>query len=276
MIAYIPTRGTARLRSHLLADKLGLDFVLVCDTANQKRHIHKDYKVPNSNIKICAGATGPPTGAAYKRDYISRKLAAKGKWMLWLDDNLQYLTCLNPKLSSDKLDFEDKSVNWREEFKNMATKKQVWKYLNETMDYADELGTINAGFSGEENYFFRANKWALWTYVRTQFSLYKNDKSLWLPKKFIMLEDMYKSIDVVARYGHAIVNRHLKPMKTPFEEGGIGSLEYRLPYLRQNCKWFMQEYPGLLSYLKGRDYHVTFAKRSQKSITAWRKENGYV
>jgi hypothetical protein len=275
MIAYIPTRGTDRLRAHLLADKLGMDFVLICDNAKQKRHIHHDFKVPKSNIVVCPNSPGPPTGAAFKRDYISCKLAAKNKWMVWLDDNVQHLTCIPYNLSTTKLDFNDKSVDWRKEFRHIATKKQVWKYANETIAYAEELGTINCGFSTDENYFFRSNKWNLWGYCRTQFSIYKNDRSGWAPTKQMMFEDMYKSVDVVARYGCVVINRHMKPIKPEFESGGIGSLEYRIPHLVNDCKWLMDTYPGLLRYSKGRDYHVTFAKRSHNTVNKWREANGY-
>lgn len=276
MVAYIPTRATPRLRAHHLAKELDLDYRLVCDDNLQARHLQHEYKIPTKNIIIAEGAPGPPYGAAYKRDFICTEVAPVDEWLIWLDDNVSHLTCLDPELSSSKLNFNNKDIDWRKEFANVATPEQVWHYVEETMQNAELLGTINCGFSTDDNFYFRARKWQFYGYCRSQFTMYKNDGSSWMPIKRMMFEDMYKTVDVVARYGCVVINRHIKPIKPMFEAGGIGTLEERKPALIHNCQWLMSEYPGLLTYSKGREYHVTFAKRSQKTVDQWRREHGYL
>jgi hypothetical protein len=106
VLAYILTRVTPRLRSHELARYLGMRPMLVCDNLYQaKALMRQPYRLPADNIIVVPGAPGPPTGAAFKRDYVCRKVAAEGEWMAWLDDNVSCLTGLPPFLSADRLDF---------------------------------------------------------------------------------------------------------------------------------------------------------------------------
>jgi hypothetical protein len=283
--AYILTRATPRLRSHDLAASLGLCPILVCDDGEQRSRLIRQFGVSSKHILVCEGAPGPPTGAAFKRDWIAREVAPRGKWLVWLDDNVEYLTGLPPRLSKDRIFLDQpcprlidgRKWAWREAFAYRLTKSDIWCYIRETLNEAERLGTINCGFATEENYFFRARKWQTFGYCRSQFTLYKNDGSGWMPYPGMMFEDMYKTADVIARYGCVVVNRHMKAVKPVlFEPGGIGSLEERKPHLVENCRWLMDHYPGLLRYSKGRDYHVTFAKTSFRTVNNWRRENGYL
>jgi hypothetical protein len=287
VLAYILTRVTPRLRSHELARYLGMRPMLVCDNLYQAEALMRQpYRLPADNIIVVPGAPGPPTGAAFKRDYVCRKVAAEGEWMAWLDDNVSCLTGLPPFLSADRLDFSAPPPSseagktaglssWRTAFAHRLDRGEVWHYVNETISRAEKLGTINCGFSTQDNYYFRFRKWPFVGYCRTQFTLYKNDGSAWAPCPEMMWEDMYKTIDVVARYGCVVVNRHLKAVKPLFEAGGIGSLAERKPHLVKNCRWLMTNFPGLLRYNKGRDYDLTFALTTEAGVARWRKENGY-
>jgi hypothetical protein len=261
----------------------------VCDNAAQSSRLTSQFGISRKHILVCDGSPGPPTGAAFKRDWIAREVAPRGKWLVWLDDNVECLTGLPPELSKDRISFDEPppgprilpdyqtaSITWREAFAHRLTRSEVWHYIDETLKEAERLGTINCGFATEENYFFRARKWQIFGYCRSQFTLYKNDGSGWMPYPGMMFEDMYKTVDVVARYGCVVVNRHMKAVKPLFEPGGIGGLEKRKPHLVENCRWLVNHYPGLLRYSKGRDYHVTFAKTSFRTVNNWRMENGYL
>jgi hypothetical protein len=106
VLAYILTRVTPRLRSHELARYLGMRPMLVCDNLYQAESLMRQpYRLPTDNIIVVPGAPGPPTGAAFKRDYVCREVASVGEWMAWLDDNVSCLTGLPPFLSADRLDF---------------------------------------------------------------------------------------------------------------------------------------------------------------------------
>jgi hypothetical protein len=278
VIAYVLTRATPRLRAHHLAKKLGLEARYVCDDKVQARRLTTEYGLPRQSVIVVDGSPGPPTGTAYVRDYICRHIAPKDQWFAWLDDNVSAITGLPPGYSKAKinLDVPPKGGTWRDLFAHELTPDEVWYYLNETVSEAERLGTIDCGFATEENYYFRARKWQYFGYCRAQFGLYRNDGSGWMPEHSGAFEDFPKSVDVVVRYGCILINRHLKPIKPQFEAGGIGTLAERLPHLRESCAWLMAQYPGLLAYSKGRDYHLTFAKRSLKTVAEWRRKNGYL
>jgi hypothetical protein len=271
MKAYILTRAAPRLRAHHLAARLGLDPTFVCDTGAQADLLVGNFGIPSSRIVVNHGSPGPPCGAAYQRHYVGTQLAPRGEWWVWLDDNVSHLSGLPPRYSRDELDLrrDPPAGTWRGLFAHRLAPDEVWKHLHQTIEAAERRNTIFAGFSTESNFFFRRRKWQLFGYVRTQFALYKNDGSGWYPTPDMMFEDMYKTVDVAARYGCVVVNRHMKPYKPAFESGGIGSLDQRRPWLAKNCAWLMSQYPGLLRYSKGRDYHVTFRVHSEAGMRRW-------
>jgi len=281
MKAFIVTKGVAsRFKVLPVIERHGWDAVFCCDSNKQRNRLIR-LGVDKSAIAV---TNLPPIGiqgVSRARDYVCRHLMPKNKWSVWIDDNVSSVTGLPPSLSTDRVEFEGET-DWRKAFEKTLTRKGLRSYFDETIAYADELGTIFCGMANENNYFFRKLKWQYFGYCRTQLALYKNDGSSWFPFKTMMLEDLAKSIDVVCRYGTVLINRHVKPVKNAFEKGGIGSFEKRLPWLQDNCKRLMKMYPGLLRYAKGTDYgsgatdfHLTFAKRSQKTINQWRKEHGY-
>lgn len=277
VVAYIPTRGTPRLRAHKLAQSLGMDYRLVCDSDEQADYIARTFGTPRSKILSVGSCPGPPTGAAFKRHVVATQIAPVGRWMVWLDDNVTHLSGLPAGGDiPDKIDIAADSEGWRRRFSEVASSDVVWSHVVQCVERAESRGTINCGFATESNYFFRSRRWQDFGYCRSQFTLYKNDGSAWAPTPTMMWEDFYKTVDVVARYGSVVIDRHLKAEKPHFEVGGIGSLAFRLPHLAADCRYMMDKWPGLLSYLKGRDYQLTFAKRSFKTVNEWRKLNGYL
>jgi hypothetical protein len=264
-------------------ENYGWEPTFVCDTLKQKGQLQK-LGVDHLNISV-SGITGAGiTGVSQARDYVAEFLMPLNEWCLWIDDNVERITGIPFGLSEDRLDFDNTKYDWRSLFDQTLSRNCLQAYIDETIEEAERRGTICAGFATEYNYFFRSKKWRYFGYCRTQFSLYKNDGSTWFPFETMMLEDMYKSLDVVARYGQVVINRHLKPVKQQFEAGGIGSLAERLPHQQENCSRLYEMFPGLVKYPKTKEVegvdadrnHLTFAKISHKTVNKWRKENGYL
>lgn len=269
---------------------MGIDYVLCCDNADQEQLLKYNHGVPADKIVVLNTPVEELTkmsAIAWIRDKIAKEIMPQGQWSIWIDDNVSDFTCLpNPLMFGNKIDYfndqltvSGEPVSWREAFKHVATKDEFARVLENTITEAEDHGTIFAGFAIETNPMFRCNKWQRFGYARTQFALYKNDGSSWYPKEFrdgtCVFEDMYKSIDVVCRYGSIVINRYAKPLKIPFEAGGIGTFKEREPFLIKNCQTLMKMYPGLLSFVRDTDYQVTFAKRSINTVNIWRRENGF-
>jgi hypothetical protein len=300
MRCFTVTRGCARrFRVLKVIEKYGWEPTFVCDTAEQKHDLIA-CGVGRNDIVISDVLPGSGIqGVSLARDFVCRRLMPKEEWCVWIDDNVEKVTGLRPELSCDQIDFDTPPgyqpssrmlslprtpPSWRQEFEHVLGHDELDVYICQTIDRAEQLGTIFCAFANETNYFFRRNKWQDFGYCRTQLALYKNDGSTWMPFDTMMLEDLYKSADVVARYGSVVVNRHVKPIKPMFEEGGIGSFKRRLPWLKENCRRIMALYPGLLKYsgngkvygLNATDYHLTFAHRSFRTVDKWRRDNGYL
>lgn len=285
---YIVTKANPqRFRIPALIHKYHWTPTYLCDTQEQRKSLI-DLGIPPSSIHVLGQSpSNPVTGAALARDYLCRHLMPKDQWSIWIDDNVERITGLKPEQSNGNLPMFSESVptNWRKAFQHELTPSELNHYLVETITRAEQTGTIFCGFATETNHFFRRVKWRDLGYCRTQFALYKNDGSSWYPFRDCMIEDLYKSIDVVTRYGQIVINRHLKPVKPMFEEGGIGSFQTRLPWLKHNCRTLADLYPGLLRLAgegkqygddQAYDFHVQFMYRSLNKVKAWRQQHGYL
>lgn len=290
LTAYIPTMAhMPRVRAHLMAQKYELPYVFVCDDYEQVKRLRENTGAKSGQIIM----TPPPPDVgpckiSWKRDWLVKNFIPEGSTFIWIDDNVERLTHLaHPAYWSTfygggKLDFELDWVrgqrDWRKLFETEVSPSFFHKtFVPEMLDAMEREGTIYAGLATETNYFYRRLKWQLYGYVRTQFAFYKNDASTWYPFRSCMQEDMYKSIDVVARYGAVVINRFVKPIKPFFEEGGIGSFESRLPHLLENTDRFCSMYPGLVKpQSNNKPYQAQFKLRTRDAVYRWRRENDYV
>ena len=287
MRSFTVTKGDPRrFRVLPLIEQSGWEPTFVCDTESQASSL-RSLGVSNSCIRLSDVPKGTGIqGVSMARDYVCRKLMPKNEWCLWVDDNLSDVTGLKIELCKDleTLDLCDKTVNWRQEFEHSLTRRELAYHVKTTIDRADKLGTIFGAFANENNYYFRGKRWQTYGYCRTQLALYKNDGSTWFPFNTMMLEDMFKSIDVVCRYGSVVINRYAKAVKPQFEHGGIGSFESRLPWLQDNCQKLYDLYPGLVKYhgdgkqygTEASGFHLTFAKRTKPTVDQWRKDHDYL
>lgn len=275
----LTTANPARFRVLPLIERYGWNPTFICHTEEQKAMLLG--RAPRSSIVVSNAPSGIQ-GASYGREF-ARSILPRNKWVLWLDDNVEKITGLKASLSEDKVDFT-KAIDWRGEFARELSKSDMDSHLSEMVSRAEFLSTIYCGVSPQENYYFRSSKWQYVGYARTQFALYKNDGSTWMPFGTMMWEDWYKSVDVITRYGSVVINRHVKSVKPLFEPGGIGPLPERLSWYKDNSEKLMALYPGLLKVrhnsstygLTEPNYSMTFAKRSRSTIDCWRRRHGYL
>jgi hypothetical protein len=265
-------------------DEFGLDPTFVCDTDEQRSNL-VSLGVQPSAIKVTGNAVGNITGVSLAREWVITNVMPVNQWSLWLDDNVQEITGIPYQMAgSETIDLKDGN-DWRTLFDLHVGKDDFFQYVGETIEHADKHGTIFAAFANENNFFFRIRKWLYYGYCRTQCGLYKNDGSTWFPFKTMMLEDGFKSIDVVARYGKIVINRYIKAIKPQFETGGIGSFMERLPHLQDNCLRLAGMYPGLVETCgdgtqygaaDATDFNIKFKLRSTNTVNNWRRKNGYL
>lgn len=277
MKCFILTRATERLKvPNWLFMHPWLEPIYVVDNDEQRKKLRGVI----GEVVIAQGVPGPPFGASIKRDWIARNLAPKGEWVAFLDDNVHGFYGLPFQFSQrHRINFIEESppvegTTWRALMDTPLSPSHIKLYCLETIAKAEELGTIYCGFTCARNYFFRKVKWQYSGSVRAQFAFYKNDGSSWLPIQNLLIEDIAKSADVIARYGCIVVNRFMRPEKVEYESGGIGSYAERRPWLQQNCTWLLAKYPGLIEMSRNSDTNVNFRKSTLKSIEQWRRSRG--
>jgi hypothetical protein len=258
-------------------------FIVVDD--NEQAHRCSEMGIPDARIKVCfvQKAEVPPMDRpAFAREWAEKNLIKKSEWYVSLDDNVRGWTWLpEPYYSMDSVNTEFTpegfgTRTWRELYETPCPFERVVKAWIEMIHECMEYGTWAGGLSIENNYFFRTKKWQRLGYVRAQNAIWLNTGLPFYYWKGNMFEDFTRSVDVVARTGGVLINRFLKPIKTAFEEGGIGHFVQRKPELTAVCARLMEMYPGLLTPVKGRDYSLSFAMHSDKSVRAWREKHGYL
>jgi hypothetical protein len=268
------------------------DYHYIFNTDEQRARAVKELNLKRSGTHVAdidSNEVGQ-AGVAIAREWGERNLTDLNEWYIWLDDNVSHLTRLPlPWYNYEKIDFdwdwcdpEGETImkacgyDWHKVYVMKCSIDEMLKIWEELIEKCEQENTVFGGMSIEDNYFFRKKKWQYYTYVRTQNAVCKNTN---LPFDYWsggMIEDMARSVDVVARYGKVIVNKFAKPYKQFWEAGGIGSLEERMPNLISGCKILMKMFPGLLCFTRNKNYQLSFKHKTQKTVDRWRKENGYL
>lgn len=276
--AHIP-----RMHAHkLLMDADYPNWMFVVDTEEQHDRA-RSVGIPEMRIMVTFRPQDipPQDGIAWTRQWIEQNAVPKNSWYVTLDDNIRGWTKVpSPwyELDAVNLDYPYDgrvltSAEWREIF---ARPVPVWvmaEVWNQMIDECEKRGTLAGGFAIETNHFYRTRKWQTLGYVRAQNAVWKNTGLPFYYWEGNMFEDFTRSVDVVARTGSVLINRFVKPIKTFFEPGGIGTFEERRPNLVEVCRTLMDMYPGLLRHNKGQDYSLSF--ESAKRVEEWRKKHGY-
>ena len=281
---YIP-----RMRTQNLVKDLNYRYIF--DDDDQRNEAVKTLELHKNKTHVAHTPKNiGQAGIAFVREWGERNLTNEGEWYIWLDDNVSHFTYLPaPWYDQERINFDwdwndpagkelmiKATYDWHKIYDTICPIEKIFEIWEELIEKCKQEKTVFGGLSIENNYFFRYKKWQNYTYVRTQNAVAKN---VGLPFYYwpeCMIEDMARSIDVVARYGKVVINKYVKPNKQFWEEGGIGSLEERIPNLIHGNKILMEMYPGFLQYTKGKKYQLSFKFRTQKSIDRWRQEHGYL
>lgn len=271
------TRGRVpRMKCHALRIP-GTEHHFIFHNDKQRNRAMRSLGLPRQRCHVSHTRPGQ-TGAAKNRQWAERNLTDDGEWFVSLDDNVHELTWLpEPWYHEERVDLSGQpSSFWRELYATPCPPSKVRMVLEDTMQRCIDTGTVLGGHAIENNYYFRQRKWQEFGYVRTSCAVVQNVGLPWYYWPGNMLEDFTRTVDVVARYGCVVVNRFLKAEKVPFEAGGIGPFEARLPSLVAISDELMKRYPGLLRRNKGQDYQLTFKLRSRRTVDMWRREHGYL
>jgi len=283
--AYIP-----RMKAQNLVKELNYHYIFNSNEERNRAIKELNLKKSGTHVADINKKDVGQYGVALAREWGERNLINEGEWYIWMDDNVDHFTWLPlPWYNYERIDFDfdwtdpvgkDLMIKycyeWRSIYEEICPIEQVIKNWEEMIKKCEEMNTVAGGFAIETNYFFRRIKWQHFGYCRTQNAVIKNTGLPWDYWEGGMIEDMARSVDVIARYGCVCINRFMKPIKQFWEKGGIGSFQERMPNLIDGCKRLMKMYPGFLQYVKNHDYQLMFKKRSLKSVNQWRKENGYL
>lgn len=269
-----------RMHAHrILMENRYSNYWIVVDSPDQAKNIvsHVDaYKIQVTNRPQ---DIPPQDGIAWTRQWIEENLVKPDSWYVSLDDNIRGWTHLpEPYHSLDSINLEYpydgrilSSNEWRSLYDTTCPFPQVVQYWREMIAECELRRTWAGGFAIETNHFYRTRKYQTLGYVRAQNAVWKNTGLPFYYWKGNMFEDFTRSVDVVARTGSVLINRYIKPIKTFFEAGGIGTLQERIPNLTSVCQELLRRYPGLVKPNKGQQHSLSFVSRKQ--VDQWRKSH---
>lgn len=278
---YIASRGhVPRMRAHkiLLAAQYPTWFMVV-DNDEQAARVIGEAGVPRERVIIAGTPQGlGQCGIAWVREFIERQLVPRGTWYATIDDNISGWTGLPTPMSLlQSVDLDApcpvRGATWRQLFASNLDFADVLAELYALIAECEKLGTWAGGFATTNNHFFRSRKWQHYGYVRAVTAVWKNTGLPFYYWPGNMFEDFTRTVDVVERCGCVVVNRYVKPEKPAFEEGGIGSLEARIPNLTAVCDRLIRQYPGLLRPIRDKRYSVMFTVHNRKGFDKWHAAN---
>jgi hypothetical protein len=285
--AFIP-----RMKAQNIVKNNNLNYHYIFNTNEERNRAIKEFNLRKEGTHVAdinKKEVGQ-YGVALAREWGERNLTDINEWYIWLDDNVGHFTWLPyPWYNYDRIDFDidwsdsdgkelmkKHCMDWRQLYEEICPIEQIIKNWEELINKCEENNTVAGGFAIETNYFFRKIKWQYFGYCRTQNAVIKNTGLPWDYWEGGMIEDMARSLDVIARFGCVCINRFMKPMKNFWEKGGIGSLEERMPNLISGNKKLIEMFPGLVQFVKNREYQLMLKLKTQKSVNKWRKEHGYI
>ena len=278
MKVLIPSKGRPHIIStHLLfKDMPDIDWKVVVHNEEEESYYQLNSTIPRDRIVV----SGMPFNIAMQRNWIQDNLLEKGEWYLALDDNLKWFTGINdPELyAQEKLDVKaDKTKNWNKIFKEKIAPKRFIEICKEMIEIGDRIGAYNLGFATNGNFFFREKKYRTVGYVISKFCIRKH-VGLRFNEEAFSMEDYAYTAENLLHYGKVLINNYVYREAQHYQEGGIGSAEYRIPLKEKHANMLLEQYPELfrVNYKKydgkpvGKDLIVRF--HSEKQIEKWRRE----
>ena len=276
---FVPTKGVIeRIRTTRWLLDSGADYYFVCHTDEDRKRLYEKFGIPLNRIIPCNPPFVDIRTIGWIRDWIVDNLTNKSDWYCMIDDNTTILKPPDPWYQLDRIDFRDyPTADFRELYRVEIWPSEVIALIESIIQKCIDQGTVFGGMAIEENYYFRSTKWTKLGFIRGKFCVSQNNGIPWqINPEVVIQTDIARSVDCVARYGSVVINRFCHPESVEFSTGGVGTLEYRQPFMVQSLLWLRQNYRGLIVKAPDKDWQVKFLIRGKKDIQEWREENGWI
>lgn len=276
---FIPSRNRAEiLKSH--TGRLFPEVPVVICADNED--LYRESGVANPLI-IRDGSQDPPrTGKACSMNWVLDNLVPEGDWAVFLDDDLYKVTRVAPQFYSESKCPEMTSKERRQAFETLVINTEgLLQVLEDTTQYAEQVGASYAGVSSVLNPFFRQAKWGHVGWVLGCMALLRNTG-----RRFPITHDEEAWIlaDSLAQDGKVVINRYVAFTTPDRVGGGHGDMLTRVELRKTEHEAIMARWPGLmrqtsLPYVWGlnkehiADYPMLrLAKRTEKQVAKWREQ----
>lgn len=280
MRIYVPSLNRQEtIKTHKILEG-HFDYKIVVHDPLQLHHYKQNKTIPPERL-ICSYA---PRNISAQRNWIRNELIEKNDWFMFMDDNIETFTAVKEDVyHNENLEeiypeyFKRNNPGFRKEFYAQAIDAGRMKYIfNEMRDKAEAIITGLAAFSANENYFFSRNK--KWKYIQlicSKACIVKNDE-LRYDENIRTIDDYDMSCQVMAKYGHALVNAYVWPKSKHNQSGGLGLMRERSQKRIEDCAHMMQKWPGLLKYKQRKNSvpmgEIQLRGFGYKFYNKWREE----
>lgn len=204
------------------------------------------------------------------RDYMESMLE-RDEWYIGMDDNVQYI-----HRARDGMYEKDSGSGLRCDYRVPVDGTFFNKIIEELIDRCDLQRTIYGGLGWHENPFFRKRKWQPLGYCKAKTYVKKNGHCRWRwNDKIKLMNDHAHTFKVIAEFGSVAINQFVYVHHERWQDGGLGTHEYRLPARMITCEYLYEVFDGLVSH-RGEYDNPCVRKHSFNSVNKWRRENGYL
>lgn len=231
-----------------MLESVNLDYTALCHTEEQKtKFIEAGNVAPDKII-----ATGEPKGLANNRN-IALDMMDEGEWALFLVDDFKKITELEGYDAHTDDGFLNFSMatqaQWVKAFKHEIGFDRFVKRAEESIKFAERLGSKLVGFCGIDNAIYRRKQWKLnvladgraWAVRKSQIRFDTNAQ---------MVDDLAWTAENIRHHKVVVVNQWVLPDCKRYTKGAYGSIDERLTQRKKECAYLVEKYPDLLAFKK--------------------------
>lgn len=202
--------------------------------------------------------------------YAIENLVEHDEWVVFADDNIDYIYGLNNKLSK-YLTYPNKNKDDWGEIDSVQFKKRTEDLIRQ----AEKINAHLIGFLTTDNYFFANKKYKQYGFCHGKLTLWHKDKNFKFENMFALaLDDFHNTARHLVEYGVVLINDYMHPKAKYFQAGGIGGKTARKEIRKRDIRILKVLYPNLIVDKPRPDNYpdVRIVNFSPKNFMLWRKK----
>ena len=203
-------------------------------------------------------------------EYAIKNLIEHDEWVIFADDNIEYIYGLNETHYKHDIYTEKNSKHW-----GKINSTQFGTRVEDLILQAEKINAHLIGFLTTDNWYFANKKYKSYGFCHGKLTLWRKDNNFLFDGIYMKsLNDFHNTARHLVQYGVVLINDYMHPKAKYFQAGGIGSKNDRKLDRKKNIQILKVLYPKLIVDKPRPDNYpdVRIVNYSLKNFMLWRKK----